>query len=280
MRNPAKPMVWLLLAAFLAACGPAAPPDSPSGPAPAQKAQPAQPQATSAPADAPAANEAPQPPADGETDVALLPAGTHDGYFVSRAPLGPEGREIVLAARDTATDAAEAEVVLAIVNGREVLSRREGLAEIAGEKALAEAALGHCERVETRAVRIPLGKGVNGLRLSFLCAHGEDYFFSKELALVFRLGADVPADVAKLERLWAGLGDEVSVEMDACETAFEVTFSLLDASTLEKRVDEKVKWFAQVGAQMDPGLAANLKAGCKATGGRKRRERIRVPSGG
>jgi hypothetical protein len=266
-----------LVALFAAACGPVAPPGAPKDPAP-----PSPPPTPTAPASAPtpvtAEPEAPEPPPAGESDVALLPAGTHDGYFVSRAPLGPEGREVVMAARDTPTSAEEAEVVLAITQGGAVLSRQEGLAAIAGEKALARIALGRCERVETRARRIPLGKDVEGLRLSFLCAQGEDYFSSSELALVIRLGADIPADVTKLERLWVGPGDQVDVEMDACEKASHVTFALVDANTLERRVEEKATWSAQVGGQIEPGVAANIKAGCKVTGKKTRSERIRVPA--
>lgn len=108
----------------------------------------------------------------------------------------------------------------------------------------------HCETWNASARREALGSAET-LRVSLVCGTGEDVHGEREIALLYRLAASPPRDLAELERLWVSEAGSMLTVMDSCATSRTVTFRLV-GTTLEKTTVDETTW-------TDQSIAAEVK---------------------
>jgi hypothetical protein len=182
-----------------------------------------------------------------------------------------DGAELVVVLGQPAEPDGALALTMALIRGGKVISRRDDFAAVTGVKATLLTSAQPCERSVAGLRRESFGR-VAGVRVSIVCATGEDYFTSTELAVLFRLDGPV-RDLDALPRIWAGLAATERNDMDSCMTSREVAFQVIDAKTLEKTITEQTRWVEQT---FGGDLKKRLKKGCK-VGTSKRVERVALP---
>jgi hypothetical protein len=183
-----------------------------------------------------------------------------------------DGADLVITLRDTVAPDSVPEVVMALVRGGKVLSRRDGFAAVTGveEKILTSAQ--SCETWRAGIRREAFGS-VSGVRVSLGCSTGEDYYTATELAVLFRLDGPL-RDLDGLARIWAGPANTLYSEMELCVRSREVDFRLIDVKKLEKTITEETRWNDR---SNDEDWAKALKRGCKVKKKTTRVERVALP---